>query len=311
MSALPPATENEPPRAHARVVYLGPVSPHWEVYSDFGDRTRRRGVPGPGAGPSGAAAPRRPPVPAQPRAGRSATPSGRTSCWSGTSACRRATRRTDRSLAAPVPMAGDGAHGRLTSRLPSSWHSTRRLAATRGWRPMPSGHDRGGLARLGRMAVAASERLLNRELSWLDFNARVLALADDAAVPLLERVKFAAIFSSNLDEFFQVRVAALKDQVAAGITAADRPTAARRPSSSSRSATAWRSWSSEQEQRAPRAAGAHAARGRRRAASSWDDLDEDDRKHLVERVRAAHLPGADARSPSTRHIPSPTSRTCR
>jgi polyphosphate kinase len=63
-----------------------------------------------------------------------------------------------------------------------------------------------------------SEHLLNRELSWLDFNARVLALADAERVPLLERVKFSAIFSSNLDEFFQVRVAALKDQVAAGIT---------------------------------------------------------------------------------------------
>jgi polyphosphate kinase len=65
--------------------------------------------------------------------------------------------------------------------------------------------------------TATDERILNRELSWLDFNARVLALADDAQVPLLERVKFCAIFSSNLDEFFQVRVAALKDQVAAGI----------------------------------------------------------------------------------------------
>src|SRR5215216_456472 len=64
-------------------------------------------------------------------------------------------------------------------------------------------------------------RILNRELSWLDFNARVLALADDPNVALLERVKFCAIFSSNLDEFFQVRVAALKDQVAAGIV---RPT---------------------------------------------------------------------------------------
>jgi len=60
-------------------------------------------------------------------------------------------------------------------------------------------------------------RLLNRELSWLDFNERVLALADDD-IPLLERLKFCAIFSSNLDEFFQVRVAALKDQVAAGLT---------------------------------------------------------------------------------------------
>ena len=54
-------------------------------------------------------------------------------------------------------------------------------------------------------------RYLNRELSWLDFNARVLALADDPSVPLLERCKFCAIFSSNLDEFYEVRVAGLKD----------------------------------------------------------------------------------------------------
>jgi polyphosphate kinase len=65
----------------------------------------------------------------------------------------------------------------------------------------------------------AEVRLLNRELSWLDFNARVLALAETDGVPLLERVKFLAIFSQNLDEFFQVRVAGLKDQVAAGIVA--------------------------------------------------------------------------------------------
>jgi polyphosphate kinase len=62
-----------------------------------------------------------------------------------------------------------------------------------------------------------SERLLNRELSWLDFNGRVLELAADEAVPLLERVKFCAIFSSNLDEFFMVRVAGLMGQEAAGI----------------------------------------------------------------------------------------------
>jgi len=68
--------------------------------------------------------------------------------------------------------------------------------------------------------VEASEsRYLNRELSWLDFNARVLALAEDPATPLLERVKFCAIFSSNLDEFFYVRVAGLKDQLAAGLGA--------------------------------------------------------------------------------------------
>ena len=62
------------------------------------------------------------------------------------------------------------------------------------------------------------DRLLNRELSWLAFDRRVLSLATEAGVPLLERLKFCAIASSNLDEFFQVRVAALKDQVAAGLT---------------------------------------------------------------------------------------------
>jgi len=65
--------------------------------------------------------------------------------------------------------------------------------------------------------LEAPSRFFNRELSWLDFNARVLALAGDPDVPLLERAKFLAIFQSNLDEFFQVRVAGLKDQVFAGV----------------------------------------------------------------------------------------------
>jgi polyphosphate kinase len=65
------------------------------------------------------------------------------------------------------------------------------------------------------------ERFINRELSWLAFDERVLDLASEPGIPVLERAKFCAIASTNLDEFFQVRVAALKDQVLAGI---DRPT---------------------------------------------------------------------------------------
>jgi polyphosphate kinase len=68
----------------------------------------------------------------------------------------------------------------------------------------------------------AQVRYLNRELSWLDFNERVLALAERRSVPLLERTKFLAIFSSNLDEFFQVRVGSLKMQLEAGVRLGSR-----------------------------------------------------------------------------------------
>jgi polyphosphate kinase len=65
-----------------------------------------------------------------------------------------------------------------------------------------------------------SSRYINRELSRLDFDERVLAMAEDARLPLLERVRFLAIFSQNLDDFFQVRVAGLKEQVLAAVAVA-------------------------------------------------------------------------------------------
>ncbi|HEX3589521.1 MAG TPA: RNA degradosome polyphosphate kinase [Pseudonocardiaceae bacterium] len=67
-------------------------------------------------------------------------------------------------------------------------------------------------------AELPDDRYTNRELSWLDFNARVLALAEDASQPLLERAKFLAIFASNLDEFYMVRVAGLKRREETGLS---------------------------------------------------------------------------------------------
>ena len=73
------------------------------------------------------------------------------------------------------------------------------------------------------LPAAPESRFINRELSWLEFDGRVLALAEDPDLPLLERVKFLAIFSRNMDEFFQVRVSGLREQVAAGVVTSKTP----------------------------------------------------------------------------------------
>jgi polyphosphate kinase len=129
------------------------------------------------------------------------------------------------------------------------------------------------------IATMAATPFINRELSWLDFNERVLQLADEPGVPLLERVKFCAIFSANLDEFFQVRVAALKDQVAAGIT---KPTPDGRSPVEQLAAVG---------QRVKELAATQEAllldkllpelRAEGISICSWADLDEDDRKYLI------------------------------
>ncbi|HEU0025389.1 MAG TPA: polyphosphate kinase 1 [Thermoleophilaceae bacterium] len=74
-------------------------------------------------------------------------------------------------------------------------------------------------ARVETPDLGSTELYWSRELSWLQFNERVLELTEDESIPLLERVKFLAIYASNLDEFFMVRVAGLHDQVDAGIDA--------------------------------------------------------------------------------------------
>ncbi len=135
---------------------------------------------------------------------------------------------------------------------------------------------------VGEDAVAARgpERFSNRELSWLEFGARLLDLADDERTPLLERVKFLAIFSEGLDEFFQVRVAGLKDQVDAGLRtrSADglRPSEALRAIGERVTELVHRQSAIFVDSVVP----ALAEAGVR--VADWSSLDEADRQHLTE-----------------------------
>src|SRR3954451_20679226 len=150
---------NEPPRAHVRIVYLGPVSPHWELYSDYGDRTVLEEF------------------------------------------------RT-RVMARLVLLPRDDPQFRRNRERIVRDAERERISLE--WDlGIPEGDCR---------STTMTDRLLNRELSWLDYNRRVLALAHETGIAPLERLKFVAICSSNLDEFFQVRISALKDQVAAGVS---------------------------------------------------------------------------------------------
>ena len=133
-----------------------------------------------------------------------------------------------------------------------------------------------------------NERFLNRELSWLDFNARVLELASESGVPLLERAKFCSICSSNLDEFFMVRVAALKDQVAAGVDrrSADgrSPTQQLSEINSRVAALLERQQTVFCDELRPQLAEQGIV------LVSWDELDVDDRKALVEHYEQRIFP---------------------
>jgi polyphosphate kinase len=124
------------------------------------------------------------------------------------------------------------------------------------------------------------ERFSNRELSWLEFGARLLDLAEDERVPLLERVKFLAIFSEGLDEFFQVRVAGLKDQVDAGLRT--RSADGLRPSEALRAIGTRVAELVDRQSRifVDSVVPALAEAGVR--VADWSSLDDTDREHLTE-----------------------------
>jgi polyphosphate kinase len=124
------------------------------------------------------------------------------------------------------------------------------------------------------------ERYLDRELSWLAFNNRVLELAEDPTTPLLERANFLAIFASNLDEFFMVRVAGLKRRILTGLAV---PTNVGRPATAVLADIQERAQELQQrhalvfrDQVKPEldAAGIH--------IESWADLNDDDRARIDE-----------------------------
>jgi polyphosphate kinase len=133
-----------------------------------------------------------------------------------------------------------------------------------------------------------TDRLLNRELSWLEFNARVLALAEDTSQRLLERAKFLAIFGSNLDEFFQVRVAGLQEQREAGVGSAtpegltpEEQLGGIRARVEELQDRVDRLWSEDLRP---------ALEKERVRIVDWADLDPDDREHLVSLFRDRVFP---------------------
>ncbi|GAB3871886.1 hypothetical protein GCM10027610_136380 [Dactylosporangium cerinum] len=152
------------------------------------------------------------------------------------------------------------------------------------------------------------DRYLNRELSWLDFNARVLTLAEDPATPLLERAKFLAIFASNLDEFYMVRVAGLKRRLQTGIPVRRPgflpPTEQLEQIAERTTALVARQSRVFAEEIAPAMAEEHIHIVR------WSELDPAERERMRTAFREQIFPVLTP-SRSTRRTRSPTSPACR
>ena len=157
-----------------------------------------------------------------------------------------------------------------------------------------------------------ADRFLDRTASWLQFNARVLELAADPDVPLLERVRFIAIFSRNLDEFFMVRVAALRSRVAAGVTTPGAERCTRRASGSTGSRELAHELVADAGPAGHRASccPALAARAASRSCGGRTSR-KAERRQLRRRCSPSGSTRSSRRWPSTRRTRSPTSPGCR
>ncbi len=129
-------------------------------------------------------------------------------------------------------------------------------------------------------ALLGPDRFINRELSWLEFGDRLLQLASDDRIALLERVKFLAIFSEGLDEFFQVRVAGLEDQVAAGLRT--RSPDGLSPADQILAITERATVLVEEQSRIFSAEVAPALAGAGVVMSDWHTLDQEDHAYLLD-----------------------------